>query len=129
LAALDLRQPVQVLELDLAALAPDAAALARKVQLPSRQPSVRRDLAVLVPDAVGYGQLAACISVAAGPLLIGQGLFDQYRGPGVPDGQRSLALSLTWQDPERTLTDTEVADAEQRVIAALAAECGATVRG
>lgn len=129
LAALDLRQPVQVLELDLAALAPDAAAPARKVQLPSRQPSVRRDLAVLVPDAVGYGQLAACISAAAGPLLIGQGLFDQYRGPGVPDGQRSLALSLTWQDPERTLTDSEVADAEQRVIAALAAECGATVRG
>lgn len=128
-AALDLRQPVQVLELDLAALLPDPAAPQRKVRLPSKQPSVRRDLAVLVPDTVNYGQLAACIAAAAGPLLAGQGLFDQYRGPGVPEGQRSLALSLTWQDPERTLTDAEVADAEQRVIAALTAECGATVRG
>lgn len=129
LNALDLRQPVQVLEIDLVALMPDGASPARRIELPSKLPSVRRDLAVLVPDRIAYAQLADCIAAAAGPLLAEQGLFDQYRGTGVPDGQRSLALSLIFRDSQRTLTDAEVAEAEQRVISALAAECGATVRG
>jgi phenylalanyl-tRNA synthetase beta chain len=127
LTALDLRHPVQVLELDLAALQP-ASAQAPAIRLPSRMPSLRRDIALLVPDAVSYGQLAECIASAAGPLLSDQGVFDQYRGQGVPEGSRSLALSLTFQDPQRTLTDSEVSEAEQRVIAALAATCRATVR-
>lgn len=129
LAQLDLRQPVQVLELDYPALSPASGAPIRAVQMPPKLPSVRRDLALVVSDSVAYRELADCIREAAGPLLVGQGVFDQYRGPGVPEGSRSIALSLTFRDPERTLTDAEVAEVEQRVIAALAAACGANVRG
>ncbi len=125
---LDLRQPVQVLELDYAALAPAETAPLAAMRLPPKLPSVRRDLALVVSDAVPYGQLAACIRNAAGSLLVAQAVFDQYRGPGVPEGSRSLALSLTFRDSSRTLTDAEVAEVEQRIIAALASDCGATVR-
>ncbi len=127
-ARLDLRVAVQVLELDVAALMASEGAI-RGVQLPPKLPSVRRDLALVVSDAVGYAQLAECIRAAAGGLLVDQGVFDQYRGPGVPEGSRSLALRLTFRDPSRTLTDVEVAEVEQRVIAALAREYGAIVRG
>ncbi|MCU0754719.1 MAG: phenylalanine--tRNA ligase subunit beta [Xanthomonadales bacterium] len=127
LTHLDLRQPVQVLEVDCAALTPAEGAM-RGVQLPPKLPSVRRDLALVVSDALAYAALADCIRTAAGALLVEQGVFDQYRGPGVPEGSRSLALRLTFRDPSRTLTDAEVAEVEQRVVAALARECGAIVR-
>lgn len=129
LGRLDLRQPVQVLELDFSALTLPEAESLQGVRMPPKLPAVRRDLALVVADAVAYAELAACIRDAAGPLLVDQGVFDQYRGPGVPEGRRSLALSLTFRDPQRTLTDTEVAEIEGRVIAALAERCGAIVRG
>ena len=55
-------------------------------------------------------------------------LFDVYRGPGVPEGSRSLAYRLRFQAPDRTLTDTEVADARQRCIDETSRRTGATLR-
>jgi phenylalanyl-tRNA synthetase beta chain len=55
-------------------------------------------------------------------------LFDLYTGEGVPAGKKSLAWSLTYQSPERTLTDAEIEAAQKAVIAALAKRFGAELR-
>jgi phenylalanyl-tRNA synthetase beta chain len=54
--------------------------------------------------------------------------FDRYRGKGVPEGRVSLSLRLTFRSPDRTLTDTEVDQAMERVVAALGTTHGATRR-
>ncbi len=55
--------------------------------------------------------------------------FDRYQGKGVPDGQVSLSIRLTFRDADRTLTDREVQQAVDAIVAALAREHGATLRG
>ena len=54
--------------------------------------------------------------------------FDRYQGKGIPDGKVSLSLRLTFQSPERTLTDAEVEAATTAVVELLASELGATRR-
>ena len=54
--------------------------------------------------------------------------FDRYQGKGIPDGKVSLALRLTFQSAERTLTDAEVEGATTQVVELLARECGAVRR-
>jgi phenylalanyl-tRNA synthetase beta chain len=54
--------------------------------------------------------------------------FDRYQGKGIPAGRVSLSLRLTFRDPERTLTDAEVQDAMDRIVAALARAHGAVRR-
>ena len=55
--------------------------------------------------------------------------FDRYQGKGVPDGQVSLSMRLTFRDADRTLTDGEVQQAVDAIVAALAREHGAVLRG
>jgi phenylalanyl-tRNA synthetase beta chain len=65
---------------------------------------------------------------AAGDLLLDLRLFDRYEGEGVPDGAHSLALSLTFQDPSRTLQADEVQQRVDAVVGALQEKHGATLR-
>jgi phenylalanyl-tRNA synthetase beta chain len=85
----------------------DASRAPRARPLP-RFPSVERDLAVVVEDSVAAGQLLAAIKEAAGELLEEARAFDEYRGAQVPEGHKSIAFTLTFRSPERTLTDAEV---------------------
>jgi phenylalanyl-tRNA synthetase beta subunit (EC 6.1.1.20) len=55
-------------------------------------------------------------------------LFDVYEGPQVPEGHKSLAFSITYRSPERTLTDEEVEKAHRAISTALTEKLGATVR-
>jgi phenylalanyl-tRNA synthetase beta chain len=59
------------------------------------------------------------IAGAAPAILVGVSEFDRYQGKGIPDGQVSLSLRLTFRSPERTLTDAEVHTAMDAVLAAL----------
>ena len=65
---------------------------------------------------------------AGGDLLVSINLFDVYQGPQVPDGKRSLAYSLTFRAPDRTLNDAEVTTIRNRIIAKLQASLQATLR-
>jgi phenylalanyl-tRNA synthetase beta chain len=56
-------------------------------------------------------------------------LFDVYQGQGIEPGQKSLALGLTWQHPERTLTDDEVNQWVEEVVKDLSQNAGASLRG
>jgi len=124
--AMDIDVDVYAMELDLAPLA--ARTLPRASEL-SRFPAVRRDLAVLAPDAVDWAALAATVRAAAGPLLRELNLFDRYVGQGVEPGFKSLAMGLILQDKSRTLTDRDVDTVVTEVVAAIEREHHARIRG
>jgi phenylalanyl-tRNA synthetase beta chain len=84
-----------------------ASRIPRAQPLP-RFPAVERDLALLVEDHVAAGALLATIKEVAGEHLEQARAFDEYHGPQVPDGHKSIAFTLTFRSPERTLTDAEV---------------------
>ena len=94
------------LDLDVSALV-GAKGERKAAELP-RYPAVQRDLAVVVADDVPAGDLQATIKGAAGPHLEGGRAFDEYRGGQVGEGRKSIAFTLTFRSPERTLTDAEV---------------------
>lgn len=124
--AMDIDVDVFAFELDLAPLA--ARALPRASEL-SRFPSVRRDLAFLVPEAASWADLEATLRRAVGPLLRQVTLFDRYVGQGVEPGFKSLAMGLILQDKSRTLTDRDVELVVTEAVAAMEREHHARIRG
>ncbi|HEX7804925.1 MAG TPA: phenylalanine--tRNA ligase subunit beta, partial [Cellulomonas sp.] len=92
-------------------------------------PPVRQDLAVIVEDAVSADDVLAAVRGAGGKLLRGVRVFDVYRGAQVGDGRKSLALALTFQAPDRTLSDEDVAPARGKIVDALASQVGGELRG
>ncbi|WP_133479947.1 phenylalanine--tRNA ligase subunit beta [Cognatilysobacter segetis] len=94
----------------------------------SRYPSVRRDLAFVVPDAVAWSAIETAVRNAAGPSLRELVLFDVYRGKGVETGFKSVAMGLILQEKNRTLTDRDVDAVVGEVVASLQREHGATIR-
>jgi phenylalanyl-tRNA synthetase beta chain len=93
-----------------------------------RHPAVVRDLSVLVDAQLPAAALRGTIRAAAPPTLVSVREFDRYQGPGVPPGRLSLSFRLTFQAPDRTLTDAEVQEAVAAIVAALAREHGAVRR-
>ncbi len=124
-ARLDLGVDVHVAEFD---LEPLVARELPRAAVVSPFPQVRRDLALVVADDVPYAALAAVVRRAAGPVLKDLVLFDEYRGPGLAAGRRSLAIGLILQDDSRTLTDPDVDALVASVIDAVGVEFGATLR-
>ncbi|MDQ3495347.1 MAG: phenylalanine--tRNA ligase subunit beta [Pseudomonadota bacterium] len=125
LRSLGIDQRVVALEVDLVPL--QRRAVPRLLAL-SRFPSVRRDLAFVVSEAVPWAALSETVQRAAGPALRDLRLFDRYLGKGVESGCKSLAMGLILQDDSRTLTDRDVDAVVARVIAALQGEHGARMR-
>jgi len=115
-------------EIDLARLLPLTREEVGVRALP-RFPAVERDLALIVRDGVPHEAVAGAIRSSAGPLLADLALFDVYRGAPVPEGHRSLAFSLTFRSPERTLAEDEVISAMEAIERELGAHFGASVRG
>ncbi len=101
-----LHQPVVLWELELAALI--GRRQVTRAQSPSRQPAVRRDLAVVVAERTSYQDVHTALVTAGANWLQEVALFDLYRGRQVGDGKKSFALRLTFASPERTLTEAEV---------------------
>ncbi|MFT4247653.1 MAG: phenylalanine--tRNA ligase subunit beta [Pseudomonas sp.] len=112
-------------ELEYEALA--RRALPRAAEL-SRYPSVRRDLAFLVPEGVEWAALAASVRGAVGSLLREIQLFDRYVGTGVEPGFKSLAMGLILQDNSRTLTDRDVDAVVTEVVTVAEREYRARIR-
>ncbi|MEO6226463.1 MAG: phenylalanine--tRNA ligase subunit beta [Thermomonas sp.] len=94
----------------------------------SKFPSVRRDLAFVVAEAVSWGAMQATVRQAAGQSLREVRLFDRYAGKGVETGFKSLAMGLILQDESRTLTDRDVDTVVTQVVTALEQEHGAAIR-
>jgi phenylalanyl-tRNA synthetase beta chain len=91
-------------------------------------PPVRQDLAFSVPEDVTAGELVAAAQEAAGPELREMRAFDVYRGEQVGPGKKSIAFSVSFQSPERTLTDEDAAELRNRIVTVLEARFGAQLR-
>ncbi|HXE72011.1 MAG TPA: phenylalanine--tRNA ligase subunit beta, partial [Candidatus Nitrosotenuis sp.] len=93
-----------------------------------RQPAVERDLALVVEEGLPAGELTEALREIGSPLVVSAVCFDVYRGPQVPTGHKSLAVRLTLQAPDRTLTDAEIDRLLQRVTRTAAQKFGASLR-
>lgn len=124
-ARLGLDRPVVLFELKLAVLRNGKIPIFREF---SRFPSIRRDLAILVEEAVSAQNVSDCVRKAAGALLVNLELFDEYRGKGIDSGRKSLALGLTLQDSSRTLNEDDVERVMTQVMSALKSGLGAKPR-
>jgi phenylalanyl-tRNA synthetase beta chain len=119
---------VYALEVDLDAAAAVQPSHRLAVEPLPRFPSVARDISILVADSLPAAAIREVIVGAAPPTLAGVTEFDRYQGKGVPEGQISLSLRLTFRSVDRTLTDGEVQAAMETVLAALSERCGAVQR-
>ena len=115
-------------ELDLEAIL-DLAVQLRQMEPISRFPAVTQDLAIIVDETVPAARVLELIRQGGGELLRQAVLFDVYRGEQIPAGKVSLAYALTYQAPDRTLTDEEVARVQERIVRLLEQKLGATLRG
>ena len=94
----------------------------------SKFPSIKRDFALVVAEDVSYQAVLDCIRDAAPAIVKDIKLFDVYTGDNIDSGLKSLALSLILQETSHTLTDTEVENASEQVLSALARHLDAILR-
>jgi phenylalanyl-tRNA synthetase beta chain len=99
-----------------------------KLVLSAFQP-VERDFAFLVDAAVEAEKIARAARNADKALIAGARVFDLYAGKGVPEGKKSIAIAVTLQPVERTLTDAEIEAVSAKIVAAVVKATGAVLRG
>ncbi len=121
--------PVFAGEVDLAVLGAAAARAPRAITPLPRFPSVVRDLSILVDERLPAAEVRGTIRSNAPATLVSVREFDRYQGKGVPAGQISLSMRLTFRHGERTLTDAEVQQAVDAIVEALGRANQATLRG
>jgi phenylalanyl-tRNA synthetase beta chain len=97
-------------------------------RLLSKYPSVTRDLALIVNEDVSASEIINCIKKSGETALQDVIIFDVYRGKGIEEGKKSIALSLVIQDDMQTLTDSEVDAIVSRLLLLLANEKNARLR-
>lgn len=95
--------------------------------LPKTQP-VKRDLALLLDKSVAYSEVEETIRKAGGKLLCAVTLFDVYEGEHLPAGKKSYAVSMTLQDPDKTLNDKQIDAVMQKIVKSLEQRLGASLR-
>ena len=110
----DLPQAPLLFELDM-----DAVLATEKVryQAVSKFQAGRRDLAFVLPEHVAFADLQAALGQVNNPIIQGIELFDVYRGAGLPENHKSLAVKISLQDMNATLTDETVEPIIQELIA------------
>ena len=91
-------------------------------------PAATQDLTLIVASDIPAGAVLATVVEGAGELLEDARLVDDYRGPGVPEGAKSLSFALRFRAPDRTLTAAEASAAKAAAVALAATRHGATTR-
>jgi len=127
LEALDLPGPAVAFEVFLDAVPEPKRRRKGAPDLPAFQP-VRRDFAFIVEEKIPAEALLRAARSADRVLITDVTLFDVYRGKGVPEGSKSLAIQVTIQPREATLTDAQIAALAERIVAAVAKATGAVLR-
>lgn len=102
---LDIPGKVFLFELNISAIESASLPIAKEL---SKFPSVRRDLALTVPEALEFEAIKNLITEKAGEFLVETVIFDVFQGENIEKGQKSIALGLTFQHPSRTLKDDEI---------------------
>jgi phenylalanyl-tRNA synthetase beta chain len=123
----DLRDAVLLAELNLDVLLARRNPSKSFKPLPT-QPAIRRDLAMLVPEATTHDAVLQVVKQAKPANLESVELFDIFRGKNVPEGQKSLAYAFTYRNAERSLTDAEVNAAHEKLVGSFKERLKAVVR-
>ncbi|HEY0312544.1 MAG TPA: phenylalanine--tRNA ligase subunit beta [Allosphingosinicella sp.] len=128
LKAFDLSGPVVAGEIYLDAIpAKRATARTRDAYAPPAVQAVKRDFAFLVPEALQADALLRAVRGADKQAIVAVSLFDVFTGPGVPEGQKSIAVEVTLQAGEKSFTDEDLKAVSAKVVAAVA-KLGARLR-
>jgi phenylalanyl-tRNA synthetase beta chain len=130
LAALDAEAPMAAFELYLEALPPAKRKGTAKPALEASDlQAVRRDFAFLVDRDVAAGDVVRAASGADRALIADVNVFDVFTGQGVPEGKKSVAIEVTLQPRDKTLTDAEIDAVAEKVVAAVVKATGGELRG
>ncbi|MBA1158655.1 phenylalanine--tRNA ligase subunit beta [Microvirga mediterraneensis] len=130
LKALDLKGPLVAFELNLNALPPPKAKPTKmkpKLNLPDFQP-LTRDFAFVVGRAVAAGDIVKAAQGAERQLIVGVDVFDIYEGTGIDPDKKSVAIAVTLQPTEKTLTDVEIEAVSAKIVGEVAKKTGAVLR-
>ena len=123
----DIDTPVYLVDLDIEAFL-SVSRESEGFRPLSRFPDVYRDSALLVDESVTAQMLFDAVAAVRGKLVEDFVLFDLYRGKGVPEGKKSLAIRVRYRSLEKTLTEEEIGKAHGKIIRALEEKLGAEVR-
>jgi phenylalanyl-tRNA synthetase beta chain len=123
----DLRDPVFLAELDVEMLLSRRNRSRSFKSIPAL-PAIRRDVAMLVPEATTHESVLQAVRQAKPANLESVDLFDVFRGKNVPAGQKSMAYAFTYRSAERSLTDVEVNAAQEKLIEQLKQRLQASIR-
>lgn len=123
----DLKKNIALLEIRIVDVLDNVSEVRRYKEV-SKQPASVRDIAVVIPLDVSAASIRDSIRTTASEHLENIHLFDVYTGDQVPMNKKSLAFSLVYRAPDRTLTDEEIQQYQDAVIETLSKEFGATLR-
>ena len=127
LEELDLPRRIALFELEVSVLAKHRRERVRYREI-SRHPPNRRDLAFVVDVSVPAADIRGALIEAGGPLVDEVVLFDVFTGAPVPEGKKSLAFSVDFRAPDRTVPDEEADQAVRRIADRLRRDFGAELR-
>ncbi len=123
-----LEHEVFVFELHFDLIAEKAQAVVPRFSELSRFPFVQRDIAIVVDERIPLVEVEKTIQESGVELLDGVNIFDIYRGKGLAEGRKSIAISLRFSREDRTLTDDEVVAAQQKIVSELSRTLKAELR-
>jgi phenylalanyl-tRNA synthetase beta chain len=127
LKSFGIKQDVFLFDLDVDVLTDLEPQPKNYVSLP-KYPAVKWDIALIVPEKVPSGSLLEAINNAGESLVETAEIFDIYRGKGIDQGHKSVALSITYRSAEQTLDDPTVNKVHQRLIKMLEERFGGKMR-
>ncbi len=129
IAAFDLKGPAAAFEVFLDAIPePKSKGRARAAFAPSPFQPVERDFAFLLDAGVSADEVIKAAKSAERALIERVDVFDLYEGKGIPEGKKSLAIAVRLQPKDRTLTDAEIDDIAEKIVAAVTKATGGALR-
>ncbi len=123
----EIEKPVFCFELDFEKLV-KLSRTKKTITAPSRFPDSTRDVAMLIPEELAASKIIDCIRTEKSNEIEHVQIFDVYRGKGVPEGYKSIAVRIRYRSIERTLAEEEIATLHNKIIANLTDKLKVTVR-
>lgn len=125
LAEYDIKEKAYYLEIDLSSFTEPKTK--EYISLP-KYPSIERDMAIILPKDMEYGVIHQAIKEASNNMIVGFRIFDIFEGLQIGSDFKSVALSITYQNPEKTMTDEEVSQIHYNILSHLVEKLGAKLR-
>ena len=123
----EIERPVFCFELDFEKLV-KLSRTKKTITAPSRFPDSTRDIAMLIPEELAAAKIVDCIRSEKAKEIEHVQIFDVYRGKGVPDGHKSIAVRIRYRSFERTLGEEEITALHKKNIANLIDKLQVTIR-